>query len=119
MLAAPTTWCRLAEDELGLAGHCGWHPARTGRLPTDEPGLAHFWQLFLRRDWWGSGLAATLQAAGLDAAARAGYETIRLVTPADHARGRRFYEREGWSASSAPRLDEGFGLVLLEYRRAL
>ena len=119
ILAEPSAWCRLAEDDLGLAGHIGWHPASVGRRPCDEPGLVHFWQLFLRRDWWGSGLATTLQDAGLDAAARQGYETIRLVTPAGHARGRRFYEREGWTVHGEPAHDEAFGIALVEYRRTL
>lgn len=118
ILADPSTWCRLAEDEHGLAGHCGVHAASAGRRPTAEPDLAHFWQLFLRRDRWGSGLAVTLQAAGLEAAARQGYTTIRLFTPAGYGRGRRFYEREGWSVSGEP-FDAGFGMPLVEYRRAL
>lgn len=119
ILAEPSAWCRLAEDELGLAGHVGWHAAAVGPRRIDEPGLAHLWQLFLRRDRWGSGLAATLQAASLEAAARDGYETIRLLTPAAHARGRRFYEREGWTLQGKPFEDESFGMPLVEYRRAL
>lgn len=118
-LADPSTWCRLAEDELGLAGHCGWLAASAGRRPSAEPGLVHFWQLFLRPDRWGSGLAATLHAAALEAAALQGYTTVRLVTPADHRRGRRFYEREGWTVAGKPFMDELFGLRLVEYRRAL
>ena len=119
ILAEPSAWCRLAEDERGLAGHVGFHAAAVGRRPNDEPGLAHFWQLFLRRDQWGGGLAATLHAAALEAAALHGYETIRLVTPAGYGRGRRFYEREGWSLHAQPLDDDAFGIALVEYRRTL
>ncbi len=118
MLAKPSAWCAVADDELGLAGHVGWLAASDARLVSDEPGLAHFWQLFVRGDWWGSGLAARLQAAGLEAAAQAGYATIRLHTPSGHGRGRRFYEREGLT-QHAEFYDEMFGMPIVEYRRAL
>ncbi len=120
VLAMPSGWCMLAEDgSARIAGHVCWHDAGAGRRAVDEPGLAHFWQLFARKDWWGSGLAAKLQAAGLEAATAHGYTTIRLQTPADHRRGRRFYEREGWTLSMEPFHDELFGMSLVEYRRAL
>ena len=44
---------------------------------------------------------------------------MRLFTPAAHARARRFYEREGWAQHREPELDEGFGMEIVEYRRAL
>ncbi len=119
VLAMPSAWCLLAEDGLRLAGHVCWHDATDGRRAVDEPGLAHLWQLFAREEWWGSGLATKLQAAGLAAAAEHGYEAIRLQTPAEHGRGRRFYEREGWTLSMRPFFDEMFGMTLVEYRRRL
>ena len=97
-LAKPSCWCELADDVNGrLAGHVGFLAAADSRLPDDEPGLGHFWQLFVRRDLWGSGLATTLHTGAMRAAADRNLETLRLFTPAGHARGRRFYEREGWS----------------------
>jgi GNAT superfamily N-acetyltransferase len=116
--AKATAWCRLADDAAGLAGHVGWVAASESRVPIDEPGLVHFRQLFVRRDLWGSGLAATLQAAAFDAASQQGYTAMRLFTPAAHARGRRFYEREGWTLACEP-FDDAFGMPLVEYRRAL
>lgn len=118
-LAEPTVWARLVEDEHGLAGHVIWLAACATRWPTDEAGLAHLWQIFLRQDLWGSGLATVLHDAALAAAARAGYATIRLNTAAGHARGRRFYEREGWVPDGEPFDDEAFGMTLVWYRRAL
>jgi GNAT superfamily N-acetyltransferase len=120
VLALQSGWCLLAEDSSArLAGHVAWHDAGDGRRAIDEAGLAHLWQLFARKDWWGSGLAARLQAAGLQAAAAQGFTTIRLQTPTDHGRGRRFYEREGWALSMQPFFDEPFGMSLVEYRRTL
>ncbi|MEA2220397.1 MAG: hypothetical protein QOJ35_3023 [Solirubrobacteraceae bacterium] len=118
-LAKPSCWCELAEQEgERLAGHVGWLAAADSRLPDDEPGLGHFWQLFVRRDRWGSGLATKLHAAAMQAAAERGLTTLRLFTPADHARARRFYEREGWSLHRPPFFDPHFGMTLAEYRRA-
>jgi GNAT superfamily N-acetyltransferase len=118
-LAHASAWCRVAEDGSGLAGHCGWLAASEARVVSDEPGLVHFWQLFVRRDRWGSGLAATLQAAAIEAAREQRYSALRLFTPAGHGRGRRFYEREGWTLSREPFDDERFGMPLVEYRRTL
>ncbi len=118
-LAQPSAWCRLAEDGEGLAGHCGWLAASEARVFSDEAGLAHFWQLFVRRDLWGSGLAATLQSSGIEAAREQGYSALRLFTPAGHDRGRRFYEREGWTLKGEPFEEERFGIPLVEYRFAL
>jgi GNAT superfamily N-acetyltransferase len=119
VLAGSSVWCHVAEDGEQLAGHCGWHAASEGRRPIDAPGLVHFWQLFVRRPWWGSGLAVMLHDAGVKTCAEQGYTTMRLLTPADHGRGRRFYEREGWTLSAEPSEDTLFGMQLVEYRREL
>src|SRR3954449_2529499 len=52
-------WYVVAEDELGHAGQCGIAPAHRRRNMQGDPipGTAHFWQLFVRRDLWGRGLA--------------------------------------------------------------
>jgi GNAT superfamily N-acetyltransferase len=118
-LARPSAWCVLAEDERGVAGHIGWLGAADARLPVTVPGLAHLWQLFVRRDWQGAGLATRLHTIGLEAAVEHGFTSMRLYTPADHGRGRRFYEREGWSRWGAPFDDGAFGMAVAEYRREL
>jgi GNAT superfamily N-acetyltransferase len=86
---------------------------------VDDPGLAHFWQLFVRQDWWGSGLATRLHADALRSAVQRGFTTMRLHTPAGHGRTRRFYEREKWTVAGDPFHDEAFGMTLVEYRREL
>jgi hypothetical protein len=44
---------------------------------------------------------------------------MRLFTPAEQQRARRFYEREGWSAVTEAYLEEPLGLEIVEYRRPL
>lgn len=87
----------------------GWDP------PPPTRSLAHFWQLFVAREWWGSGLAARLHAAVVEAAAHRGFTAMRLFTPAAQARARRFYEREGWRLWAAP-VDDEIGFPVVEYR---
>ena len=117
-LGHPGAWCRLAEDAAGVvAGYVALLPATDGRHPVPDPRLAHFWMLFVRAPWWGTGLAARLHADACAAAAERGYTAMRLFTPARQARARRFYEREGWTLSRDAELDPEIGFDVVEYRR--
>ena len=116
----PETWCLLGEHDGDPAGHVAWFAAtRSTRWHSDEPGLAHLWQMFVREPFWGSGLAAELHARGVAAAAASGFTAMRLVTVAEQARARRFYEREGWALSEGPLDEPGLGLPVVLYRRDL
>ncbi|MGH2947151.1 MAG: GNAT family N-acetyltransferase [Solirubrobacteraceae bacterium] len=119
-LADPGVWCALAEAGGETTGHVAFTPARAAEEPRDPlPGLAHLWMLFVREPWWGTGVAADLLARATAEAAGRGYESIRLLTPAGHARARGFYEREGWRPVAAPAYEPALGLDLVEYRRPL
>ena len=118
-LAMPSAWCELASDEAGVAGHLGWLAAADARRPVADPRVAHLWQLFVRRDRWGSGLAARLHVAAVEAAGGRRFTVMRLFTPADHGRARRFYEREGWRVPGEPFHDAALGMTIVEYRREL
>jgi predicted N-acetyltransferase YhbS len=72
LMADGQLWCLLAERGGELAGHVAFIPASAGFSPVDDPGLAHFRQLFVEPRWWGSGLAGRLHAAALGEAARRG-----------------------------------------------
>jgi GNAT superfamily N-acetyltransferase len=106
--------CVLAEVDGAPAGQAAFSPAR------DEPGVAHVWMLFVREPFWGTGLATRLLARAVEeASAVSRYTAMRLHTPAEHVRARRFYEREGWTADAPPFYEPMLGLTLVTYRRAL
>jgi GNAT superfamily N-acetyltransferase len=119
-LLQPDSWCVIAHDGDRVAGHVAFVDARE-RLGAREliPGLAHLSMLFIREPWWGTGLATTLLALGVDEAHARGYQAMRLFTPAGQARARAFYEREGWTTDGAEWFDAMLGLDLVEYRRGL
>jgi GNAT superfamily N-acetyltransferase len=116
-------WYVVAEDDAGHAGQCGFTPAHTARAMKGDPvpGMAHFWQLFVRRDLWGSGLAADLHERAVAELHARGYERARLLTPSGQARARRFYERRGWVESpiSVTEPVDLNGLPVVEYRLEL
>jgi GNAT superfamily N-acetyltransferase len=118
-LEHPDVWCRVAEADGELVGHVAFMPATMSRAATDEPGLAHFWMLFVRPSHWGTGLASELHGDAVREAAARGYSSMRLFSAAGQARARRFYEREGWTAVGEPFEDSDFGLLIVEYRRRL
>jgi GNAT superfamily N-acetyltransferase len=110
-LGTSATWAMMAEEDGLVAGHAGFFP---------QPGVrnsAHLWALFVRPSWWGTGLAAELLDHAIEAAIAQGYRRMRFYTPRDQARARRFYEREGFSATGWEGLEEPLGLVLVEYAR--
>ena len=53
-------------------------------MPVDEPGLAHLRNLFVDREFWGTGLASELHGAAIVAARERGFAQMRLFTPARH-----------------------------------
>lgn len=114
VLGRPETWFVIAEDASGHAGQCGFHPAHEERMMRGPriPGLAHFWQLFVRRDLWGGGLADRLHGRAIAEIGACGYGRARLFTPAVQVRARRFYEERGWRPSG--RSVGGFGAPALE-----
>jgi GNAT superfamily N-acetyltransferase len=120
-LADPDVWCQVAETREGMAGHVALIPARMQTThPDPDPTLAHLWQLFVREQHWGTGIATALHSAVVEEATRRGYSTIRLYAVAPQARARRFYEREGWTPAGPPFVEEEWGeMELVEYRRPL
>ena len=118
-LGRAEVWCMLAEVGGELAGHVAIRPAETAPRGSREPGLAHFWQLFVKPAWHGSGLALELHDEAVREARERGFRTMRLYAAAGQARARRFYEREGWVASGPPTDLPGFRMPVVEYRLAI
>lgn len=118
---------RFAKDGswsfIGLADHL---PAGhvTARPETDElddpvPGTARLTHLFLRRDFWGSGLATILQDRMLDSMRETGYTRAVLWTPIGAARARAFYAKHQWQPTGELDPDNSLGLELMEYELGL
>ena len=120
-LRNPAVWCQVAESDGVLVGHVALTPAALhASYPVDDPKLAHLWQMFVRREHRGSGIATTLHDAVLAEARRRGYTEFRLYTPAKQLRARGFYEREGWRIAGDVFPEEELGgMELIEYRRPL
>jgi GNAT superfamily N-acetyltransferase len=119
LLPDPDVWCLLAESGGELAGQVTFMPAARHWSAVDDPSLAHLRTLFVRRDFWGTGVATALHAAAVEEARERAYAHMRLFTPAQQRRARRFYEREGWAVAGDEYHDPGPDLVIVEYRRAL
>jgi GNAT superfamily N-acetyltransferase len=112
-------WVLLAEEDGRLVGQVSILPSVRHVHPEPDPSLAHFRNLFVAQDHWGTGLATTLHAASIEEARDRGFEQMRLFTPAEHGRARRFYEREGWTQRAEPFDEPRLGMALVEYRFAL
>ena len=119
LLGDDDAWCLIAEADGELVGQVSVLPAARSRTPTAEPGLAHFRNLFVHPDHWGTGLARRLHDAAVAEARRRGFTAMRLVVAAGYGRARRFYEREGWAPASEEFYNPVPRLVVLEYRRTL
>jgi GNAT superfamily N-acetyltransferase len=113
----PDTWYAIAEDAAGHAGQCGFHPAYEQRMMRGAriEGMAHFWQLFVREDLWGTGVAGRLYDLAVAAMRDRGFTRARLNTPAGQERARRFYERRGWRAAGPS--PDGLGSPAIELIR--
>jgi GNAT superfamily N-acetyltransferase len=113
------SWCVVAFTAEGeAAGHA------TARPEVDEhdrprPGLARLTHLFVRRPFWGSGVADVLHEQILTGMSERGFSSACLWTPVGQARARAFYERNGWRATGAVDPDNDLRLELLEYVREL
>jgi GNAT superfamily N-acetyltransferase len=106
----------VAESNGEPVGQITILPAARAPRPVDDSALAHVSNLFVRRDFWGAGLARELQRAAVEGAGEHGFTELRLFVAAGQARARRFYEREGWSPAGDEFDDPIPGLTMIECR---
>jgi GNAT superfamily N-acetyltransferase len=110
----------MAEAEDQAVGYVTmWQAHTPDEPPVPIPDLAHLSQLFVLPEWWGSGVATELLDAAVAEARSRGFDRIRLFTPRDHTRARRFYEREGWAPTGKQQFGPDLGLQIVEYARSL
>ena len=129
-LSRSDVWFLLARAHGKAVGHVALSPFTMVQQQPPPAGTINLWQLFVRPPWQGRGVATELMRAAGAEARRRGFTRMRLWTPRDAARARRFYEREGWTATESTR-GEGWtatestrgsalvGLPLVQYARAL
>jgi GNAT superfamily N-acetyltransferase len=108
------SWAHVASEGSEPAGHISLRPERgeSGELRTD---VALLTQLFVHERYWGSGLAAQLNAIGRADMIERGFASGRLLVARGHRRARAFYEREGWRATGEHETSGELGLELAEY----
>lgn len=79
--------------------------------------LCELWALNLRPEAWGSGVAQRLMAAALDGLRAEQREpTAALWVLEGNARGRRFYEKEGWAADGTVKVETLGSMEVRELR---
>lgn len=83
--------CLVWESDGAVAGFAGFGPCRD----DDRVGSGEVYALYVAPSAWGSGVAAPLFSAALDALRDEGYEGGVLWVLRDNARARRFYEKAG------------------------
>lgn len=109
-----TRWV-LAEGEDGLLR------GSAGSVATDDPAVAHVWQLFVDPGLQGTGLADVLLEEVVSAARADGRAALQLYCARDARQARAFYARRGWEPDPT---DDGAvtgpgGLPIVRLRRAL
>ncbi len=113
------SWSVVAFADGGRpAGH-GAARAELGEDDASRTDVARLTHLFVRRDFWGTGVADLLHDELLAGMVERGFVSACLWTPAGQARARAFYERNGWKASGRLDPENDLQLELMEYVREL
>ncbi|MEL6985869.1 MAG: GNAT family N-acetyltransferase [Actinomycetota bacterium] len=108
----------VAERDGRILGISSVGPYRAVEDQPSPPDLSELWMINVHPDAWGTGLAQALLAAGVELL-RTDYTEPRaaLWVLEGNARGRRFYEKEGWVWDGATKRDTfapgGRGVPLL------
>lgn len=109
------SWSFIGFADHEPAGHVTSRP-EVDEQEAPKVGVARLTHLFLRRDYWGSGLADLLYLRMLDSMVERGYSSAVLWTPTGAGRARAFYARHGWQPTGGiESADNGLGLELMEY----
>jgi GNAT superfamily N-acetyltransferase len=116
-LSRDDVWCLIALEHGEVIGHVSLAPTSGEEPEPAPPGVTNLAQMFVRRRRQGTGVAAVLMGEAVAEAARRGFTSMCLWTPRGAARARRFYEREGWTATGAVHDRSPSGLLTMEYAR--
>jgi GNAT superfamily N-acetyltransferase len=116
LLPDPGVWCLVAEVRGELVGQVMVLPAARAAHPDDDPALGHLRNLFVREDRWGTGVAAALHAAAVEAARGRGFTALRLFAAAGQGPCAALLRARGLDAARCPAARPGSGLEVVEYR---
>lgn len=106
-LSGPGAFAILAEDGGTLVAMALILQAlEDDGLGPPVPGLAHVSMVAVHPDRWGQGLGATVLTAAQRTARKRGFTRAQLWTHETNRRGRRLYERLGWTASGRTKIDD-------------
>ncbi len=96
-------------DPDGVVGFC--HADESG-----DEGWGEIFSIYVHPDHWGEGHGRDLLMAGEAKLAGLGHERACLWVLEANARGRRFYERQGWAVGKPIRVEEIGGVQVTELR---
>jgi RimJ/RimL family protein N-acetyltransferase len=97
-----------------VAGFVSIGPTRE----PDRPSWGELYAIYVRKAYWGSGLAVELMLAGEQALRELGYSHATLWVLRDNPRARAFYEKQGWRLDGSEK-DFAAGVVEVRYEREL
>ena len=107
----------VAEIGDRVVGFLRWGPVRDGDGPV--PRVAELYALYVESSSWGTGSGFALHERLIADAREAGLDALTLWVLRANARGRRFYERQGWRTDGAAMEKPFRGAVLDEVRYRL
>jgi GNAT superfamily N-acetyltransferase len=113
----PDAWILMALHGDELVGVVSMAAATAAARQQPPPGSIYLWQMFARPEWQGTGLAQALMDLAFAEARERGFERMFLWAAKGAAQARRFYEREGWTATGSEDAHSDFGVPLVEYER--
>lgn len=95
----------VVDDADTVLGYAHYGAYRLDRRDTYHPTDGEIHAIYVRPDTWGCGAGTVLIRAALAELAGAGRSVVRLWVLAGNDRARRFYERRGFAADGATRVD--------------
>ncbi len=104
----------VAEVDERVVGFVGTCPSRDE--DADPATTGEVAAIYLLRPWWDRGIGAQLLVAGEEAVAASGRTEATLWVLADNERARAAYERHGWIADGATRVEDLHGRLVTEVR---
>lgn len=83
---------------------------------SDEDGWGEIFAIYVHPEHWGEGHGRELLMAGESGLAASGHDRALLWVVEANSRGRRFYERQGWTVGRPIRVEDIGGIQVTELR---